>query len=389
MAAVVQVKFVVSDAEGLAKLSNWKNQVQALGSGSAAPLAITGKGFSDFGREAERAGGLTNVFRESVHTLHPVLQAAGVEMGVFGGLARAAGGGVIALAAAAIGVAAVALARLGDQSIVARKRLSDVLGTAALGDKTFARLQERAKGSGTDVSALARPLEDLQAATKFGSPFRAVPGKEGALPGAQNINQQIDGLTALFQTMRTGAASEAEAAEGLAKFTGALRAQVEEGKKAQLTAQMVADLARVAPGAANALAQAFNRPDAQALEESLRKLPIAIDQLVPALARMAGAASAAFNDPAKHIKTFTDALGDVKHEFDNLVKSLTGDDLSGFMAKRMEEVKAGLQVDEKNIEALIAIWKKLKALGAAEPPHGVLAMIDAAQQRKSPASFDE
>jgi hypothetical protein len=316
-------------------------------------------GLAEGGRAAEK-------FRESLHFLHPLLATAGLELGNMWAFSVLAGAGLGVLGAALAGTILIGLAKLGDQSIVLKKRLGDVFQSPKAGGDGFGDLQERAKALGTDVATLAGPLERLQNAARASSIVRFAPGSAGA---EQAAKRQAAALTSLYEAMRTGGATDEEAAKGLDQFTLALQRQADEGKKVQVTAQMVQQLAQVAPGAANALAQAFNRHDATAFAQSLRTVPVSLDQVVAALARIGPAQEAAFKTQAP--KTFSSSLDQLITGFKETVKDLSGDDLSTFMAKQLDGVRQGIKSTKEEFEALGKAWDVVKNLfGGGTPGRG-------------------
>lgn len=341
-------------------------------------IKAAGDSIADGGRRATQqlqqigartleAGRATERFREALHVAHPVLEQAGVNFGSMRAYSAAAGAGFGALAAAASGAVLIALAKLGDEAIKIKQRLSGLFESSALGSKTFADLQRRAKDLGTDVGALAGPLEKLQYASTAGSAirFRAVPGHEEQLPGAQNIQKQADVVETLEKAMRTAGASQEEAARGADQFTEALKRQAEAGEHAHLTVQMVQQLADIAPGAANALAKAFGKQNAIDLEQALRGgLIVTIEQLIPAINRIKPAIDAAFADPTKNIQTFEAALEEVKNEIENAFKELAGQGVGDFMIDQVRKTKEDIKELIDEIKALGAAWESVKGAAA-------------------------
>jgi hypothetical protein len=283
MAAVVQVKFVVSDAEGLAKLANWKSQVQSLGNAGGGGINF-GKGLADVGREAERAGGLTDAFRESVHVLHPVLASAGIELGVFGGLARAAGGGIVAFAAAAVGTGAVALAKLGEQAKKTKEEID-----ALYGPKAAPGAQQRIEEGATRAGTTSEGLLGTAATIRDALTLRRRP----ATAADKRPEQEAEALIALSE--KYGATPD-DAQKRADAVVEAFKKQAQEkpGIEPKLNAAILDNLPR---GAGNEIARLLGAPNRETLDSqiqsgravSLQQILSLLDLRGPGFIRDAGA----------------------------------------------------------------------------------------------------
>jgi hypothetical protein len=230
MPASVQIKFVVSDQEGLAKLANLKKEVGSLSSSGGASFGF-GKGFADASRGIEQSSELTRAFRESIHALHPALDTAGLKLSNLAGFARLASAGFQLVGAAIAGSLIVELQKLQDEAARAGKVLED-LAPAGQAGAISDRLGGLAQQLGTDKAGLSGPLAEIL---------------RGAWASGGNA---VDVLGPFIKGMRADLVPGADAAKAAQEFFGGLA--LPGGK---LTAESFASLDRAAPGFANKLAE--------------------------------------------------------------------------------------------------------------------------------------
>ena len=171
-------------------------------------LVSTGKLGSAIGAEEnlERSRVAAERFREVIHTLHPILDTAELGLGNLGALARVAGAGMGALAAAIVGSVVVGLGKLADQTAATKKQLDDL--SQGKGASHFAGLQQDAKRLGTDVENLVPAYKqalglrnDLNAANRS---VKYAPGVEPFnLPGGPLSNENLHAATSAVQSFFT------------------------------------------------------------------------------------------------------------------------------------------------------------------------------------------
>ena len=142
---------------------------------SASGLAKAGEAFAAIEGKSEGGRLAVERFREAIHTLHPVLDEAGIGISNLGSFARLAGGGFGALAAAVVGSVVVGLAKLRDEADKTKRSLDIIAGGSgtgaggapgAKGAGLFESLKKDADGTGTSLTKvlpLAQELVQLKA----------------------------------------------------------------------------------------------------------------------------------------------------------------------------------------------------------------------------------
>ncbi|WP_375782916.1 hypothetical protein ACE10Z_23670 [Bradyrhizobium sp. Pha-3] len=108
-----------------------------------------GEGFSKFGRETEDLE-IGEKLKETLHTLHPVLDEAGLGLENLGAFARLAGAGMLPLGAALAGSVLVGLAKVGEETDRTKSRLKGL----GAGEGGFEDLSKQAKALGVEISSL-------------------------------------------------------------------------------------------------------------------------------------------------------------------------------------------------------------------------------------------
>ncbi|WP_050626701.1 hypothetical protein [Bradyrhizobium viridifuturi] len=118
-----------------------------------------GTGFgSDAHAEAiEGAREAGEKLKETLHTLHPIAESAGIELGNFATFARLAGAGLVPFGAALAGSVLVSLGKIGEQSQKTQSRLK-ALGA---GEGGFEDLAKQAKALGTSTETIGPSMERL------------------------------------------------------------------------------------------------------------------------------------------------------------------------------------------------------------------------------------
>jgi len=324
-------------------------------------IAKIGNDFASIEGKAEGGRQATERFREAIHTLHPVLDEAGLGLGNLGAFARAAGVGVGGLAAAIVGSILVALAKMGDEAIVAKKRLGDLLQNPTGGKSLFDALKKQANELGTEVSNLLPSMENL--ITLRNKTLSR--GNERYAPGSAPIDSPAGGFSneklfafqkTLFEALKAGKAPTDEATKALADFTGEL------AKTGQLSTGMVENLAKTAPNAANVLARSLQQGYAgyQDLLNALEKgTKVSAEEIIRDLARIGPAVHEALVNAPKDTKTFSDALDAAKHSASELLDVLKGPNVSIPVLETLSEI---LKQDKTDLEAIIGLWRKLLEL---------------------------
>jgi hypothetical protein len=131
-------------------------------------------------------------FREVLHTLHPILGAAGLELGNLGAFARVAGAGMGALGVAVVGSVLVGLAKIAEQADRTGARLAALSGSG----NTFADLSKQAKELGISIGDLA-PISE--ASLKYTRQLRADQEQTGGIshpPGFAGFPEGSEGASA-------------------------------------------------------------------------------------------------------------------------------------------------------------------------------------------------
>jgi hypothetical protein len=113
-------------------------------------------------------------FRESIHALHPLLGAAGLEIGGLGSYARLAGAGMTTLGAVIAGSVLIGLAKIAEQADRTGARLKALSGSS----NAFADLSKQAKELGINVGDLA-PISE--ASLKYVRQLRADQAQSGGI----------------------------------------------------------------------------------------------------------------------------------------------------------------------------------------------------------------
>jgi hypothetical protein len=333
-----------------------------------------GSAFGDLGGKTEQSRVAAERLREAVHTLRPVLDEAGLGLGNLGAFARVAGAGMGALAIAVVGAVVVAFAKMGDEAIVAKKRLGDLLQNPIAGSKLFDNLKQQARDLKTPISNLLPAMESLiELRNKHNDrpneryALGAVPSPTGALSDEKLLAAQ----KTLFGGLKGGGASADEATKAMSDFNGEL------AKTGKLSADMVQNLAKASPGFANTLAQSLQRGlgnSTQLIGELEKGAKISAEDIINDLVRMGSAVHQKLANAPKDAKTFSDALDETKASASELLDVLKGPSISIPILETLSKI---LDQDKKDLEAFIGLWEKLKGLlsGPAEFLDGMLSKL--------------
>lgn len=292
-----------------------------LGAGGRAREA--GQGF----REVE--GGMHRV-REAGHVLHPVLEEAGLRFGLFTGLLRASTAGMLGLAAAATGVGAVALAKLGDEAILTRRKLDSLFQNKGQGGAAFEALDEAAKKLHTDVGNLEGAYKSLFEATRQAGVIVNPYAEQGKsiLATIPTLKQFTDALKVLYEEQRLGGKASEEATKGYQEFVDKV------SKAHRLTTEAVVGLG---DRAGNDLARALGKGNIAELTKELDGgLNISLLRVVQLLAQMAPATQKAFDKDAP--RDFGSALSESLADINNKFKELADADFTTAMAGRVKDL---------------------------------------------------
>ncbi len=294
---------------------------------------------------------------EVLHTLRPILQAAGLQFSEFGALTRLAGTSLIALGAAVTGAGAIGLGKLEEAVALAKAQLADLIGSTAGGEAAFNRLQQSAKAFGTTAqalqpafAALKRGLDDFAQSSQG---FKFVAFKPEDLPGAQNLDNISKATDNFFKILRAGRLDSTEAAKASTDFFNAV------AKGGTLTA----DILKTLPvGTIQLLAQAMGRGlvSVSQFTAEVAKTPITITKLTEALARFGPQADQAFD--SKAIITMSDAFNKLLGTFSDFAKGVTGLTISEGIVKQLEIFRQGFVDTIAQIDAFITKAKEVGAI---------------------------
>jgi hypothetical protein len=315
---------------------------------SASGIGKAGTAFAALEGKTEGGRLASERFREAIHTLHPVLETAGLGLGNLGAFARVAGAGMGALGAAIAGSVIVGLAKLGDEALVAKKRLSDLQQNRQGGNSLFEGLDKEAQKLGTDVSNLLPGIENLIALRNQLNANGNVITAPGHAPFASQFGDlSNDKLKAaaksLFAELLAGNATTDAATKAWTAFTAELQ------NAGQLTPAAVKAIASASPGAANALAQSLQKGfgNYDDLLKSLSKgTKISADEVIRDLARIGPEAEKAL---AINPKTFDASLDHLTSSFKSFFKSVEGD--GALLSRVIDRIGDGLDKLHDRAEA--------------------------------------
>ncbi len=284
--------------------------------------------------------------KDALHTLKPILQAAGVQIGEFGAFARLASGSVIGLATALGGAVVVGLAKLEENAARTRGKLTDLFGSTAKGDQAFGALEKQAAQFGTTVEGLAPGLESFQTALnavdRTAKGFVALRAED--LPGAQ-IAKNADAVSTAYgnfiKLLRAGRLDQDQAEKSAKAFFDTLK----DGGTVTSAA-----LKNLPVGTINLLKEALGAAglSTQAFFAAVDSGSIGIDKLQQSLLSFGPQAEKAFD--TKAIKTFSDEIGRLLTTLNKGFAGLTGKAFSDFVIAEISRVRQGVQdsIDELN-----------------------------------------
>lgn len=347
------------------------SQVRESTAGAADPLKSLSTGLESTAQSTEAATGATDRFREGLHLLHPILQAAGVQMSEFTAFSRAAGVGIVGLAAAIGGAVAVALANLEDTAKKTQGTLEDLFGSKALGQQAFDSLRTAANQLGTTVSSVAPGFEALTKAWntfvestrtfKFVAPKTGdiLPSLGGTSTTVGSVKNLSDAYSNFLKILRAGRLDETEATKEAEAFFKILQ----DGGK--VTDQSLKNLPT---GTVQLLAQAFGNgiTNAEQFINQVKLVPIPLDKLLEALGRFGQGADEAFN--SKAIITYKDTLGEILITLQTGFRSVSGISFSDAVINFLNAVKGTIESTITDINNLIEIWTRFKNLFPSVQP---------------------
>jgi hypothetical protein len=325
----------------------------------ASSVGNAGSAFGGLGGKTEESRLAAERLREALHTLHPVLESAGLGLGNLGAFARVASAGFYAFGAAVVGAVVVALARMGDEAIVAKKRLGDLLQNPVAGGKLFESLKQQAHDLKTPISNLLPAMEsliELRNKQNNRPNERYAPGAVPSPTGALSNEKLLAAQKTLFEGLKGGGASADEATKAMSDFNGEL------AKTGRLSADMVQNLAKASPGFANTFAQSLQRGlgnSTQLLGELEKGAKISAEDIINDLVRIGPAVHQALAGAPKDAKTFSDALDGAKASASELLDVLKGPNVSIPILETLSKI---LDQDKKDLESFIGLWEKLTGL---------------------------
>ena len=299
-------------------------------------------------RETESAA---KELRETMHTLEGPLDALGLQFSTVSQFSGAARAGMLALAASIAGTVLVELQKLTDESKTLETRLQGLAGVH-MGEHIAQEFETAVKGAEHLPAALAPALEALIKLQQqnFDPHVIQAAGKEFESVGV-SAQRSIDAVQSLYESIRLGGASSAQAVAATTKFFQDLQTQ---GK---VTEQTFRSLQDASPATAQAIANIFTqgRMSATQFATTLKDHPIEIQKVVSALQKMKDANDDAYNDMIESPKDLESALEKLKGKFIDLTKpaqdSLFGvDQKVGMVTEAINLLADGL--DELNTRGL-------------------------------------
>jgi hypothetical protein len=305
-----------------------------------------------FGAEegVEKSREAVERFREVLHTLHPILDEAGLGLGNLGAFARVAGAGMGALAAAVVGSLLVGLAKVAEQADRTGARLKALTGS----DFANKNLTARAKDLGTAPDKLApfaeqeegfvqrrRAVQDVRGGVSHPPGFQPGPENEaaarvqifngrGAIPGGPQSSADVAKFTdTLLQAARIDKTPSEEARAGVSAL------EQSTFKSGKVTPADLDAVNRISPSIGKEIAKAFSGSAAQGgLGRSFQNLEevkaspqvasgqLSIDQLIAAVNK----ASPAIKERAEAIPPgITDSLEHLEAAARRAAEALSGD----------------------------------------------------------------
>lgn len=347
------------------------SQVRESTAGAADPLKNLSVGLEETAKSTETAKSATDGFRDGLHLLHPVLQAAGIQVSEFTGFARAAGVGLAGLAAAIAGAVVVALANLEDTAKKTQGTLEDLFGSKALGQQAFDSLRAAASQLGTTVGSVAPGFEALTKAWntfvestrtfKFVAPTSGdiLPSLGGTATTVGSVKNLTDAYGNFLKILRAGRLDETEATKAAEAFFKILQ----DGGK--VTDQSLRSLPT---GTIQLLAQAFGNGiiNAEQFINQIKLVPIPLDKLLEALGRFAPQADNAFKTNA--IITYKDKLSEIQSAVSDLFKSFSGGTtFSDAVVAALSKIRDIIKNTKDEIQLIIDTWQAFKNIFSPPP----------------------
>src|SRR5216683_2957793 len=131
--------------------------LQSIGQAGEAAFAHLGTSLQKVSGELEKSREFSLRFRETIHTLHPILETAALDLGGIGQFASVARGGIELLAVAVGGSLLIALSKAGDATKIAIQRFSELGGGS--GKSAFEGAEQAARRLGIATDDTLKPLE--------------------------------------------------------------------------------------------------------------------------------------------------------------------------------------------------------------------------------------
>lgn len=324
-AGIIIRGLVAAQYTGVAATSTWRNLWGLLGSsvsasnGAMNASALAARGVAT---EHEAASNATKLFRETTHTLEPVLNAAGASVGAFGGFVSASRAGVAGLAVAITGSLIIALAKAGDEAITTQKRLSDLVGNKQAGSDLFLGLETSAKNLGVSVGTLTAPMETVLKLMQDQNRIAGViyaPGTNSAADFTGGVKTLQSGLESLGAFLRSDISDSTRLSTVLNSTLGSF------AETGYLTKKTFDALRDASPATANAIATAFKASSATDFAAKVDGLRIGIGQFLQVLARLGPESQAALASAESSAGTTGLALDQAGQAAGRLWKSLSVD----------------------------------------------------------------
>ena len=330
-------------------------------------LGGVGKSAQDMGLQIGRGSEAARGLREALHVIRPVLGEAGIHMGRLGEFARLAGAGLPILGAAAGGVALVGLAKMTDQTTIAREKFKQLYDTKEQGTTAFDAISKGAETAGTSTKVLADGMAAVQEIL-------------GPNQSQSQIKDTAKELETLYGVIRSGSESTKEADKTFDDFTKQISAQQLKqdltGERAKVTPEMIAALPTAA---AKQIAPQFGAVDKAGLERAVAGMNVTVQDFFQRIRDMK------VTIPAPDTGTFTKALDELGASLNAFPEKAGGEKISSFFANLTAGAAHGIEAAGKQIGELQK--QPLMQVPAGAPPPGFLSPYTQAPEATPSGGF--
>lgn len=313
-----------------------------------APATTTAAGATKaFGAEMMTSHQATMAFRDTLHSIDPILRTAGASLGGVGQFAIAARAGIVGLGVALTGSLLVHLQNISDEAKKVQGDLAALGGSNAVGESAFAGLRAAADKTNLSLSTLSGAYGQLLIAQQK---FQAAQGIIYA-PGAAGATAALDKvIVALGSVGRV--ANETDAT--IAKVSNTLATSLAtDGKIASAAFQQVVN---DSPQMAAAIAKAFDGSTIVQFMQKVANGQVTYAKFVEALQRASAELETQSNTTAPNM---TRAWNDLTNAIEKAAQAL-GKDFN--LPSALQEVAKFINSLSKDTTTLYDIFQKMSVL---------------------------